>query len=209
MSDIDTKSNKLNAKQRLFVQEYLSCLNASEAARRAGYKGRANTVGRRLLSNGVIKEIVNNQLKERLVDADKVIDMLKEQITADLSNFVVMAEEPVLDRKGNYVGDRQVIHVKQEFFEKYGYLVKGIYPARGGGFSVELYDKQKAIELIGKHYGLFVDKIDFSGLVSPTINNILIVIKNVIGDNSLKSEQEKYNAIAGGITALLSEGSGE
>lgn len=53
---------ELSNRQRLFVQEYLSCWNASEAARRAGYKGKANVIGSRLMTYGYIQEAVQQKI---------------------------------------------------------------------------------------------------------------------------------------------------
>ena len=46
---------KLSERRRRFIAAYLQTLNASEAARQAGYEGRANTIGQRLLTNVVIQ----------------------------------------------------------------------------------------------------------------------------------------------------------
>lgn len=49
-------------RHRVFVQEYCKTLNASEAARRAGYKTRANVAGQRLLTKDDIKNEISRIL---------------------------------------------------------------------------------------------------------------------------------------------------
>ena len=61
---------KLNERRKRFISAYLETLNASEAARQAGYKGRSNTIGQRLLTNVDIKGIISEELKARM-DADR------------------------------------------------------------------------------------------------------------------------------------------
>ena len=61
---------KLNERRKKFISAYLETLNASEAARQAGYKGRSNTIGQRLLTNVDIKGIISEELKARM-DADR------------------------------------------------------------------------------------------------------------------------------------------
>ena len=39
-----SEGSPLTAKQKLFAEAYVACLNATEAARRAGYKGSDNTL---------------------------------------------------------------------------------------------------------------------------------------------------------------------
>ena len=61
---------KLTERRKKFISAYLETLNASEAARKAGYKGRSNTIGQRLLTNVDIKGIISEELKARM-DADR------------------------------------------------------------------------------------------------------------------------------------------
>lgn len=62
--------DKLNARRAKFITAYLETLNASEAARQAGYKHRANQAGHQLLTNSDIKDIISKALQERM-DADR------------------------------------------------------------------------------------------------------------------------------------------
>lgn len=56
---------KLKKKQELFVQEYLACSNASQAARNAGYTSkRSDQAGYQLLSN--------NEVKKRIEELERV-----------------------------------------------------------------------------------------------------------------------------------------
>ncbi len=54
----------LSNKQRVFVDEYLICLNASEAARRAGYNGKSNVIGSQIMSYPHIKQAIQDRLAE-------------------------------------------------------------------------------------------------------------------------------------------------
>ena len=72
----------LNAKRAAFVREYLVDLNASGAARRAGYSARtSDRTGYDLLRNPEIQAAVQTALQERAqttqVTADMVIDGLR------------------------------------------------------------------------------------------------------------------------------------
>ena len=72
------KDGVLRPKHERFVLEYLKDLNASAAARRAGYSVRnSNVVGRRLLANVHISAAIERAKAERLervrIDGDKVL----------------------------------------------------------------------------------------------------------------------------------------
>jgi phage terminase small subunit len=67
-------SEKLTTKQRLFVEAYLVTSNATESARRAGYKGNANTlaqVGDENLKKPKIAELVSKRVEKAVMTADE------------------------------------------------------------------------------------------------------------------------------------------
>ena len=65
----------LNHKRQKFVEEYLKCWNATEAARRADYK-HPNTQGPRLLVDVCIKALIQERLDELHMSADEVLKRL-------------------------------------------------------------------------------------------------------------------------------------
>lgn len=53
-------------KQAMFIEEYLTCLNATEAAKRAGYSERtAYSQGQRLLKNAEVQAVISAAMSER------------------------------------------------------------------------------------------------------------------------------------------------
>lgn len=71
----------LTPKQRAFADYYIECGNATEAARRAGYKGNNITLGAVGAENlkkpqiaAYIAEIVKPDEKKRIADAEEVIE---------------------------------------------------------------------------------------------------------------------------------------
>lgn len=72
---------KLSDRRKKFISAYLETLNASEAARKAGYKGRSNTIGQRLLTNVDIKNAISTSL-ESVIGANK--SSLKKRILDEL-----------------------------------------------------------------------------------------------------------------------------
>lgn len=72
------KPKCLNAKQKLFVAHYLKSLNASEAARAAGYPTKtAGAIGAENLKKPLIKKAVDAAMAKRSakieIDADRVL----------------------------------------------------------------------------------------------------------------------------------------
>lgn len=86
----------LTDKQALFVREYLACLNAAEAARRAGYSEHtARQQGQRLLTNVDIVEAVRIGLAERAMPTDEVLTRLADIARGDMGDFLRIDEEEI------------------------------------------------------------------------------------------------------------------
>jgi phage terminase small subunit len=72
----------LTKKQRVFIEEYLQCWNAAEAARRAGYSERtARNQASRLLAKANIQEEVQKRISDKAMSADEVLQRLVKQRT--------------------------------------------------------------------------------------------------------------------------------
>ncbi len=73
-------SNKLTTKQRLFVEAYLANPNATQAARKAGYKGNDKTlsvVGAENLAKPCIAKLLNERVEEAIITADEILRDVK------------------------------------------------------------------------------------------------------------------------------------
>lgn len=132
---------KLTPLQERFVEEYLISLNATDAAKKAGYsKKTANKKGPELLQY----PLVAKKIKERLMELEsKKIATQKEVLTYLTS--VLRGEET--DEILKSVGDFQ-----QDIAE----------------LKVNSKDRIKAAELLGKYFGTWTDKVDMH-LEMPTI----------------------------------------
>jgi len=136
----------LSLRQRLFVEVYLSnCGNATDAARRAGYKGSANALGvqgHQNLRNPKIRAAIDERLKQHRMAAEEVLTRLSDIARADLFDFIRTTKkgwEIDLD-KAMKSGKTHVIRM----------LRQGKY-----GTEIETYDRLRALELIGRYYGLW------------------------------------------------------
>ena len=85
----------LTTKRIAFVEHYLACWNASEAARRAGYRGKANVVGPRLLADVSIQAYVKLRLADMQMTADEVMQRLADHARDDSKGVSLKALELV------------------------------------------------------------------------------------------------------------------
>lgn len=139
---------ELTNKQRVFVEEYLRCWNATEAARLAGYKF-PNVEGTRLLVNASIAEHIKARMAEKAMAADEVLARLADHARGDMREFLVTDDD----------GKPSTFNLGQD---RPLHLVKKV-SITDKGISFELYDAQSALQLIGKAQGLFVDRQEVSG----------------------------------------------
>lgn len=139
----------LTTKRIAFVEHYLACWNASEAARRAGYKGRSNSVGYDLLTNIDIQAYIKVRLTDLTMGADEVLTRWAEKARFDIGPFVY--------RRG--MTDELVIEWEKLVELGLTHLVKSTYKTQHGQ-RIEFHDPERALELIAKHLGLLVEHVE-------------------------------------------------
>ena len=145
--------SKLTDKQKRFIEEYLVDLNATQAAIRAGYSAKtADVQGAQNLVKlkGFIQEEQNKRSERVQITQDEVIRRLLEN--ADIASgkkSIVLTQTRKTDN-GEIVGD----DVAQ--------------------FVYEPSSVNKALELLGKHLGMFTNKVDVTtdGKELPTVINV-------------------------------------
>ncbi|NIO43164.1 MAG: terminase small subunit, partial [Burkholderiales bacterium] len=79
--------NGLTNKQRAFIESYLQCWNATQAARDAKYEGNDVTlasVGYENLRKPQIRERIKQRLNTMAMSADEVLARLSEQARGDI-----------------------------------------------------------------------------------------------------------------------------
>lgn len=130
----------LTDKQMIFANEYLIDLNATRAYKKAypsvKKDGVASSAAVRMLRNVKVKEYIDEQLKkiedESIANATEVMKYLTAVMRNELTEEVVVVE-------GEGEGCSSARIVKKDISAK---------------------DRNKAAELLGKRYRLFVDKIE-------------------------------------------------
>jgi phage terminase small subunit len=86
----------LTERQRGFVEAYLVCLNASEAARRAKYSERtAGSIGHENLKKPEIAAAISAGFALRAMPADEVLARLADMARGSMSDFLRVDEEEI------------------------------------------------------------------------------------------------------------------
>lgn len=174
---------KLTDKQRIFANEYLVDLNATRAYKKA-YPGvkkdeTAAQAGSRMLRNVKVKEYIDKRMREREIRTEITQDkVLQELATIAFSNgtdFAKVVEKnetrPVYNDNGDIIGKEEITYkdVELEITDNLPMNKKKAIAAIKNtkfGIAVETCDKVKALELLGKHLGMFKDKLEVTGNIN-------------------------------------------
>ena len=137
---------RLTALQKRFVNEYLKDLNATGAARRAGDKD--PNIGRQLIT----KDNVMKEIEKRMKDREKRTEITQDKVLQELANLAVAngSDFARVTHDGRCV---ELVDTDTLPEEKRA-AIAGIKETKYG-IEVSSYDKVKALELLGKHLGMF------------------------------------------------------
>jgi phage terminase small subunit len=169
---------ELTAKQRAFVREYLIDLNATQAAIRAGYsEATAKDIGCENLAKPNIKSAIEAAMKIRSertdITADRVLKELAKIGFSDLRKAVRWDSSLVTEEDNPDGGDVAVIKrivtnqvtlvASDDLDDDTAMAISEISQNAAGGVKIKLHDKRAALVDIGRHLGMFTDKLQVSG----------------------------------------------
>jgi phage terminase small subunit len=134
-------SSKLTVKQRAFVDYYIETLNATEAARLAGYsENTASAIGFENLRKPKIKNKIDERLEEleseRIADATEVMKYLSSVCRGETTEETVVVEST-----GDFTSKARIVEKRPS-----------------------VRDRLKAAELLGKRYSLFTENIQINDI---------------------------------------------
>ncbi len=140
------ENRKLTVKQKKFADLYIQTGNATLSAEKAGYsKNTASEIGYENLNKPHIKNYIDKKMKEiedkEIAKAEEVLKYLTKVMRGEESEEVVVVEG---------FGD-------------------GISKASTMDKGISARERIRAAELIGRRYGIFVDKIDTNEGINITI----------------------------------------
>ena len=173
----------LTRKQQVFVEEYLNCWNASEAARRAGYKGDPHSVSSQVLANIGVAAELQARITERGIKAPEVLDKLTAHARSDIGQFFkesfrwsqwplptdeIVEEKEAPDPKhlGKmiklYKCRRVVFDLDKMSDPQFSKLIRKFSDSPKSGISIEMHDAQAALEKLGKALGVLRENVNMS-----------------------------------------------
>ncbi|MGN6124878.1 MAG: terminase small subunit [Sphingomonas oligoaromativorans] len=186
------RPSKLTPKQARFVEEYLVDLNATQAAIRAGYSAKtAGQIGEENLRKPEIAKAIAEAREARSIRTqitqDRVLEELAKIGFADIrravkwrSNVVVPAQElggvmEMMEETGELPDMQPLISNQVELVNSddldpdTAAAISEVSMSDKGSLKLKFHDKQAALVNLGKHLGIFTDKVEHGGAVTVEI----------------------------------------
>lgn len=143
---------KLTAKQQRFCDEYLIDLNATQAAIRAGYSPKsACEQASRLLANVKVQEVIAVKMAIR----SKRTGINQDRVLMEIAKMAFVNIDDVIDLNTAQVKETAT---KEDLACIQSVKIK---PTEyGTEREVRMCDKKSNLELLGRHLGMFKDKVE-------------------------------------------------
>ena len=142
----------LTEKQKRFVAEYLVDLNATQAAIRAGYKD--PNIGRQLIT----KNNVSEEIRKAMADRQKRTEITQDAVLEELAAIGFSRATDYAAIRGPLVELTPTDQLTDEQKKAIASIEQGNF-----GIKLKLHDKVRALELLGKHLGMFDGKREDTG----------------------------------------------
>ena len=150
----------MTKKQKRFVDEYLIDLNITQAAIRAGYSPKtAYSIGSENLKKPEIRACIEKAMAER----SKRTGINQDRMIMELAKIGLLNPKDLVDFDEATVKEEAA---EEDLAAIASVRVKRFPTKDGEGIEreIKMHDKIKALELLGRHFGMFKDKVEVSGL---------------------------------------------
>lgn len=177
----------LTPKQKIFADEYLIDLNATRAYKVAYPKVKkdesARVNGSKLLTNTNVVVYIDKRMKER----EKRTEITQDRVLQELAKLGFFDVRKLFDSEGKPVGvaeldDETAACIAgldaMEAYEGTGENKEFVGYIR----KYKLADKIKALELLGRHLGMFRDKVELSGGIDTEKTKLDDLLRQMRGD---------------------------
>lgn len=156
------KTRGLTPKQAAFVAEYLIDLNASAAARRAGYSER---VSNRIAAENMAKPVIAQAIADAMAKRAQRTEITQDRVLQELARVAFLDPGKLFNADGAPIPVQQLDEDTRRAVVGLDVVTIGNADAGIGQVQkIKLADKLSALEKVGKHLGMFTDRLAVGGL---------------------------------------------
>lgn len=157
----------MNQKQKAFATEYVIDYNATQAAIRAGYSEKAAyNQGNRLMKNDEVQAMIG----ELEAATSERTAITKDMVVKELAKIAFVDPRKLFDEEGRPKDirfldpDTAAALSSVDIYEEFDYIGDE-KELSGYTKKYKWADKLRALEMLGKHLGMFTDKVHVEGTV--------------------------------------------
>lgn len=182
---------KLTPKQELFVKEYLVDLNATQAAIRAGYSAKT---ARKIGQENLTKPDIAERVKQALDARKEKVDITAERVLKELAEIAFARADDFFEPffvKNEKTGENVPCgtKIRDDVLNSPNLAAIQSFEPGAYGTKVKMNDKQRALEMLSRHLGLFnadtshkpeTNQFDFTNISSEKLRKIREILKDDI-----------------------------
>jgi phage terminase small subunit len=159
--------NRLRPKQRRFVEEYPVDYNATQAAIRAGY---SEKTAREIGAENLTKPLIQMALAEEAERRSKRCELTADRVLLEISRLAFADIRGAFDEHGR-------LKPVRDLDDDLAPAVAAVEVSVGSTEitkKIKLWDKGSALERLGRHLGLFVERTEHTGKGGGPIEMALV-----------------------------------
>lgn len=147
----------ITEKQKKFVEEYLIDLNATQAAIRAGYSVKnAGKIGHELLE----KTRISNEITKKIAERSRRTGINADRVLIELAKIAFVNADDVIELKDATLKE----NASRDDLAAIQSIKVKTFGEDGVEREIKLADKIKALDMLGRHLGMWNDKLQVSGM---------------------------------------------
>lgn len=147
----------ITEKQKKFVEEYLIDLNATQAAIRAGYSVKnAGKIGHELLE----KTRISNEITKKIAERSRRTGINADRVLIELAKIAFVNADDVIESKDATLKE----NASRDDLAAIQSIKVKTFGEDGVEREIKLADKIKALDMLGRHLGMWNDKLQVSGM---------------------------------------------
>jgi len=162
------KVGGLTEKQERFCKEYVIDFNGTQAATRAGY---SEKTAQQIASENLLKPLIIENIQAEIKRLNEATGITAERVREELGRLAFSN----MDDFATWGPDGVDLLDSEDLPEDAARCVSEVSQTttkEGGSIRFKLHDKTKALDLLGRHFSMFTDKVEHLGSVEVGIREI-------------------------------------
>ncbi len=156
----------MNDRDERFAQEYLIDLNATAAAIRAGYApSTARNAAAWIRAENPLKPALRRRVDQLMAERSKRTGISADRVLMELARIGFVNADDVFDP------DTACVRPDASRDDRAAIASVSVKSGKISEREIKLFDKSRALELLGKHLGLFADNVRVEGAVPVIVDD--------------------------------------